>query len=250
MLFRSRYSARIRSNGVGRQFGGARFAGEGRLLRELLEREAGLEPGSRVLEIGCGCGRTAYALAERLEPGHYTGMDVEREALEACRRSRSLAQRGFRFDWMDVLNREYNPTGSLSADSYRFPYPERSFDVVFLVSVFTHMLPRDVENYAGEIARMLRPGGRCLFTGFLLDHGTRGKQLAFRFRAGEARFEREDLPEIAVAYESRFFVELFRRHALAPAREPLIGTWRLGPPEPTVRFGQDVLVFARPASSG
>ena len=45
----------------------------------------------------------------------------------------------------------------------------RSFDVVILTSVFTHMLPAGLAEYTGEIAAVLRPGGRVLVTMFLLN---------------------------------------------------------------------------------
>ena len=43
--------------------------------------------------------------------------------------------------------------------------------MVYLISVFTHMLPEECENYAQEIMRVLRPGGRCAVTTFLVDRG-------------------------------------------------------------------------------
>ncbi len=75
----------------------------------------------------------------------------------------------FCFQVADVSNRNFNPTGCLRPTEYRLPYPDASFDVVHLRSVFTHMGPREVEHYLGEIARVLAPGGRCLATYFLLN---------------------------------------------------------------------------------
>lgn len=241
------YSVRIRSNGLRRQFGGGRFLREGRTIRDLLIDLAGLMPASHVLEIGCGCGRTAHALAGWLEPGRYTGVDVEPVALAACQRSAALGARGFRFEHMDVANREYNPHGKTPGASYRFPYPDASFDLVFLISVFTHMLPDDVTRYVEEICRLLRPGGRVFLSVFLLDHGRAGKALSFPHLLGPARVERAALPEIAVAYPSAFFTDAFRRHGADPRCAPRIGTWRAGPPAPHIAFGQDVLVFERGA---
>lgn len=241
------YSVRIRSNGLRRQFGGARFLRDGRAIREFLVELAGLTPVSRVLEIGCGCGRTAHALAGWLEPAHYVGVDIEPVALAACQRSPVLAAHGFRFELLDVANREYNPTGMVSAAAFRFPFEDASFDVVFLISVFTHMLPADVSRYAAEICRLLRPGGRVLLSGFLLDHGRAGKNLTFAHELGPCRHERADVPEIAVAYPSAFFLEAFRPHGAELLGRPRLGTWRAGPPAPDIAFGQDVLVFQRGA---
>lgn len=40
-----------------------------------------------------------------------------------------------------------------------------------LGSVFTHMQHRDVVRYAKEVARVLKPGGRCMVTYFLWPMG-------------------------------------------------------------------------------
>lgn len=239
------YSKRVRSNGLRGQFGGRRFEQEGKTILELLRTHASLEPASSVLEIGCGCGRAAHALARFLAPGTYTGMDIERVSLNACMRSRLLQRCRFHFEWMDVHNREYNPTGAVPAASYRFPRGDASFDVIFLISVFTHMLPADVVNYVGEISRMLRRGGRCLLTTFLMDHGCEGRNLSFRFTDGPCSYEREELPETAVGYPSRFLLDAFRAHGVVLHRPALIGNWRIGPPVPSIGFGQDVLVLER-----
>lgn len=244
-----RYSVRIRSNGVRRQFGGGRFVREGRKVRDLLVELGGLSPTDAVLEIGCGCGRNAHALAGWLEPGRYTGVDVEPVALEACQRSASLAAAGFRFAHLDVRNREYNPEGALSAKSVRFSFEDASFDLVLLISVFTHMLPDDVAHYAGEVCRLLRPGGRALVTLFMLDHGRAGKRLSFPFELGACRHERADLPEIAVAYPSAFVRAAFERNGARPRGSAQLGTWRKAGPRADVDFGQDVLVFEREAAT-
>ena len=57
LAYLPKYSIRVRSNGVTGQFGGGRFARFGALIASYLQRYAGVTPSSRVLEIGCGCGR-------------------------------------------------------------------------------------------------------------------------------------------------------------------------------------------------
>jgi ubiquinone/menaquinone biosynthesis C-methylase UbiE len=38
-------------------------------------------------------------------------------------------------------------------------------------SLFTHIRPAEVENYLREMARVLKPGGRCLAAFFMLNEG-------------------------------------------------------------------------------
>ena len=51
----------------------------------------------------------------------------------------------FTFQKADIFNKFYNPDGVFKAVDYRFPYEDRSFDLIFLTSVFTHIKePRSV----------------------------------------------------------------------------------------------------------
>ena len=45
--------------------------------------------------------------------------------------------------------------------------------MIFVGSVFTHMLPDDVESYVREIARLLAPDSMCVASYFLLNDETR-----------------------------------------------------------------------------
>lgn len=123
-----------------------------------------------MLEIGCGLGRVAFALRYLLsERGSYDGFEIVRAKVDFLA-AFTRAHPNFRFAWADVCNTYYNPSGTTRAEDYRFPYEDGCFDVVFAASVFTHMLPPAMAHYLAESARVLRPGGRCVFSFFLLDH--------------------------------------------------------------------------------
>ncbi|CAM5785527.1 class I SAM-dependent methyltransferase [Cellulomonas persica] len=136
----------------------SRLVGAERLHRRLLG-EASLQPGDRVLEIGCGTGNLLL-LAQRLVPGvDTTGLDPDAAAL--ARAARKARRRG-----VDVrLDHGF-------ADA--LPYPDQSVDVV-LSSLMLHHLPDEAKIPAfREARRVLRPGGRLHVLDFLGENHTHG----------------------------------------------------------------------------
>ena len=123
-------------------------------------RSRGLQPHHRVLDLGCGVGRFAVALAGYLdERGSYVGVDIHKRSIRLCRKYVGRKLDNFKFKRVRPLD----------AAEFRFPFSAASFDFVFSNSLFTHLLPEVAENYLTEIGRLLRPGGRTLNTLFLLN---------------------------------------------------------------------------------
>lgn len=133
---------------------------------------------------------------------------------------------------MDVQNKSYNPKGRIRAADFKFPYENESFEFVFLASVFTHMLPRDLENYLSEIARALKTNGSCLITFFLLDEEStklvESKQSTMDFRCEIAeglRMIDDKQPENAVAYGENIVRMLFEKYGLIIEEPIRYGCW-------------------------
>lgn len=193
---------------------------------------AGLRPHESVLDVGSGSGRMAVPLTVYLsDEGAYEGFDISAEAVRWCRERITASFPNFRFQVSDIYNAAYNPQGKYPASEYRFPYADHTFDFVFLTSVFTHLLQRDMEHYFSEIARVLKPGGRCLITYFLLNEESipllEGGRSILNFAEGDEIYRtiNRSRPEDAVAYDERFIRNLYEKYGLIISEPVYYGSW-------------------------
>jgi len=109
---------------------------------------AGLSPGERVLDVGCGCGATSIELARRVSPGgSVLGVDVSTVMLAAAREAAGRAG----VEGLDFAN----------ADAQNAEFPKGGFDVAF--SRFGVMFFADPPAAFANLRRALRPGGRLAF---------------------------------------------------------------------------------------
>ena len=121
-------------------------------------------PGGAVLDVGCGCGRTARVLlgARTLR---YVGFDILQPSVAWCRENLApLAGGRFEFHHVDGHSEHYNPSGRLAPREIRFPCADDSIDLAFGASLFTLLLEADALHSLAETSRVLRPGGRALYS--------------------------------------------------------------------------------------
>ena len=109
---------------------------------------AGIAPGERVLDVGCGCGATCLALAERVGPGgSVLGVDISTVMLERAReRVRSAG-----LEHVELAN----------ADAQTHAFAPGARDLVF--SRFGVMFFADPTRAFVNLRTALRPGGRAVF---------------------------------------------------------------------------------------
>ncbi len=124
----------------------------GRMELAILRME-GLEPRSTLLDFGCGTGRLAVHAIPYLVGGEYIGVDISPTMLKkAAERVRTtIPAPGGAVVWT------HQPTT-------RFLQPDASADMICAFSVFTHMEHEDTYLYLKEARRVLRPGGRLIFS--------------------------------------------------------------------------------------
>jgi SAM-dependent methyltransferase len=112
----------------------------------------------RLLDGGCGPGSITIDLSAIVSPAEVVGIDVEPSQVALA--TKEAAQRG-------LSNARFQ-----TADLYALPFPEHSFDAVFLHGALEHL--RNPAKALCEVRRVLRPGGilgarHADFGGFILE---------------------------------------------------------------------------------
>jgi len=112
--------------------------------RERAVDRAEVGPGSDALDVCCGTGDLTLALRRRIGPdGRVVGCDFSEPMLEIARRKSGEEGLAVEFGWADALD---------------LPYGDASFDAVTVGFGARNLA--DLQKGLGEIARVLRPGGR------------------------------------------------------------------------------------------
>ena len=193
----------------------AGFNGPGYEFAAYLRLLAQLRDDSHVWDIGCGCGMLELALQDLGWRGRLIGTDIHRPCIEWARAHIGDGNHGYSFVHMDIYNPAYWRSGRLNASQWLEGVAHRDFDIVVAKSLFTHMLPDEIDVYLGGIAERLRPGGKALLTFFILSDEQRRlaaqgrNSMAFQpLPAVEGCFVRNPhAPTAAVAYEREFLLD-------------------------------------------
>lgn len=123
----------------------------GEQTREVLE-SAVLDSGKPIeafrsaLDFGCGCGRVVRAFRRHASFLKLHATDVDAEAIAWCKQNLPYAE------------------FSTNDGTPPLPYADGQFDLVWAISVFTHLDEDRQFAWLAELRRILRPGGMLLAT--------------------------------------------------------------------------------------
>jgi SAM-dependent methyltransferase len=143
------------------------FLRSGRAAYDAITTHVPLQGNESILDFGCGCGRVTRYWADF--DGSVAGSDVSRKAIDWCREN---------LDFASFLQNALSPGLDVEDDA---------FDLVYALSVFTHLTDKLQLGWRDELHRVLRPGGRLLIT-------THGRSYLSRLDSDErAQFDRGEL---------------------------------------------------------
>ena len=169
------------------------------VIAVLRDSGIGLED-CKVLDFACGPGRV-IADFHRLAPdAHLTGSDIDREAIEWARK-----------------NLGHLASFHVNDASPPAEFPNGSFDIIYSISLFTHLDESMQDAWLAELGRLLKPGGVLLATTHgrftkasctraeLEELGRRG--IVFRFDR-KGKFKLDGLPAFyQTTFHTREYVE-------------------------------------------
>jgi SAM-dependent methyltransferase len=118
----------------------------------LLQME-GLQPAHTLVDLGCGVGRLAVHVIPILQGGSYIGIDISDTMLKRAkaRIGQAVPNPGCRVTWLKQTTPQFN-------------LPENSVDMMCAFSVFTHMEHEDSYRYLNAALKVVKPGGRFIFS--------------------------------------------------------------------------------------
>jgi ubiquinone/menaquinone biosynthesis C-methylase UbiE len=149
-------------------------------LRELRHRTADfarLQPGEKVLDVGCGTGTLAIEAQQRVgTAGCVSGIDPGTQQIARARYK--AARRHLPIDFqIGVIE--------------HLPFPDQTFDVVLSTIMMHHLGDGLKRQGLAEIARVLKPGGRLVIADFKRPEERQSRSVPFGSVRGLPGFVKE-----------------------------------------------------------
>lgn len=117
-------------------YGGYRYDGRWRVVAEDMVRHYGLQPGARILDVGCGKGFLLYELMQVLPGAQVSGIDISQYAIEHAKEE----------------TKPFLRVGNAN----QLPFDNQSFDFVVSITTLHNLYIYDLWSALKEIERVAR----------------------------------------------------------------------------------------------
>jgi len=149
------------------------YRDKGRIWRGAAPSLPDLPAGSRVLELGCGNGKTLAAMLSR--PWRIAALDLSPLAVRLGRDGAADRLAGPGPAGSARPRRSASSADFVTADAAILPFRASTFDAVFAFHLLGHLREGDCRRAAQEAARVLKPGGRLFFLEFGIEDMRMGR---------------------------------------------------------------------------
>ena len=119
------------------------------------------------MDVGCGQGRLPIGILRVIGDINYIGIDVDQKSINWCKQYIELKHPSFKFKHLNLYNERYNKNGIKIDAGFCFDVAEDSVDIIYLFSVFSHTIEKDMRAYLKDFSRLLDKGGKMFFTTFV-----------------------------------------------------------------------------------
>ncbi len=127
---------------------------EGKFKRRLID-QARIQPGQRVLDLGCGTATLTILIKQAQPDSEVVGIDGDTKVLDIGRAKAARAGVNITLD---------------HGLAFQLPYPDGSFERVLSSLVFHHLTAEDKRRTLSEVMRVLQPGGELHVADFGKPH--------------------------------------------------------------------------------
>jgi ubiquinone/menaquinone biosynthesis C-methylase UbiE len=139
-------------------------------VRARLLDGAAIQPGERVLDLGCGTGALSLLLKRRQPEAAIVGLDPDPKALALA--ERKAREAGVSIEWRQGY-------------AGRIPFEAETFDRVISSLVIHHLTAEQKREAFRDVKRVMRPGGRLHLLDFGPPHGLLERGLTAVFHHDE-----------------------------------------------------------------
>ena len=140
------------------------------LIRGRLVWLADIQPGMRVLDLGCGTGTLTILIKQSHVMSQVFGLDIDPQILNIA----------------TSKARENNVAISLEQGlAYHLSFPNAWFDRIVSSLVFHHLTGQQKQQAFNEVYRVLQPGGRLYLLDFGMPHSAYGRLVSLVLRHNE-----------------------------------------------------------------
>ena len=128
------------------------FAQAAERLTQQVCDAAQINPGDRILDVGCGFGGAIASLNERFSPLTLVGLNLDERQIARAREQ--------------INPNPGNQIEFVQGNACQLPFPDNAFDVVLAIECIFHFPSR--QRFFQEARRVLRPGGKFALSDFVL----------------------------------------------------------------------------------